>query len=97
MTEVVHIASQAVRVGDEIRQRCVWCGHVLMEEDLRFIAVEAEHAHEPFPTWPGGGLIGVDGGATYVVDHTDGDPLPSTFCAAPDDLSGITRAGESHG
>lgn len=85
-TEVVHIASQAVRVGYEIRQRCVWCGEELIAEDLRFIAVQAEHADEPFPTWPGGGLIAKDGGMTYVVEHRDGDPLPKTACVAPDTL-----------
>jgi hypothetical protein len=88
-TEIVHIASQAVQIGPEIRQRCVWCGYEITAVDLRLIAVQIEHANDPYPTWPGGGLIAVDGPATYVVEHKDGDKLPSTFCGAPDDLSAM--------
>ncbi len=92
MSEVVHIASQAVQVGAEIRQRCVWCGYSLIEVDLRLVAVPAEQAAAPFPEWPGGKLIGVDGHATYLIDHPDGDKVPRTFCGAPDDLSSLDES-----
>lgn len=82
--EVVHIASQPVQVGTVIRQRCVWCGYELIDVDLRFIAVPIDQADKPYATWPTGGLVAQDGGATYVVEHKDGDDLPESSCVAPD-------------
>jgi hypothetical protein len=96
VAEVVHISSPAVKVGPEIRQRCVWCGESLIEVDLRFIAVEAEQADKPYPTWPVDAFIGKDGGATYVVQPTPDNKVPRTFCGAPSDLSTLTtEQGES--
>lgn len=87
MAEVVHISSHPCKVGPEIRQRCVWCGESLIEVDLRFIAVKAEHADDPYPTWPTDAFIGKDGGATYVVEPPPDNKVPPTFCGAPSDLS----------
>lgn len=79
--EVVHIASQAIQIGSEIRQRCCWCGDALIEQDLAYVAVQAEHADKPYPVWPVGGLVAQDSNATYVVPWNEGDELPITACA----------------
>ncbi len=89
MSEVVHIASQPVQVGTELRQRCVWCGYGLVETDLRLVAVPVGQANEPYPTWAVGRLIAVDGHATYLVEPKDGNKVPREFCGAPDDLSSL--------
>jgi hypothetical protein len=33
-------------------------------------------------TWPVGGLVEVDGGASWTVEHNDGDPLPDNCCGS---------------
>lgn len=95
MPEVVHIASQAVQVGSRIRQRCVWCGHELIDVDLSTISVMVGAESDVYPTWPGGGLVATDGGATYVVEHKDGDQLPPTSCVAPVDARELDTTGGS--
>lgn len=88
VTEVVHIASQPVQVGSRLRQRCVWCGAELIDEDLSRIAVPVGQSAD-YPTWPPGELVAQDGGATYVVAHVDGEPLPETACVAPDTTAAL--------
>lgn len=88
MSGVVHVASQTVQVGSEIRQRCVWCGHSLIEVDLRFVAVE--DADQDYPTWPGGSLVEVDGGLTCIFSSREEGTVPTNFCGAPDDASSLS-------
>jgi hypothetical protein len=77
---LIHIAGNDVQVGAKLRQRCAWCGTVLLDYDLDRIAVP--EGTDPRPaTWPVGDLIAVDGSLSYVVDHEDGQQLPATACA----------------
>ena len=46
MTGVVHIAGNDVQVGSRLRQRCAWCGAVLVDYDLANIAVPVGQAIE---------------------------------------------------
>lgn len=83
MSALVHIAGPEVRVDARLRQRCAWCGAVLIDYDLERIAVPV--GTDPTPaTWPVGELIAVDGWVSYVVDHEDGQPLPDGACALLD-------------
>lgn len=80
---VVHIAGPDIQVGAQLRQRCAWCGAVLIDYDLNRIAVP--EGQDPRPsTWPVGELIEVDGPASWVVEHTDGDQLPPNACGQLD-------------
>lgn len=80
---VVHIAGVVVRVGARIRQRCSWCGALLDDHDLERIAVP--EGQDPMPaSWPSGDLVAVDGAASWIVPHTDGERLPANACASLD-------------
>ena len=80
---IVHIAGPAITVGDQQRQRCAWCGAVLI--DFRFsLAMVPVGQPGPPPTWPGGDLVARDGNASWIVEHKDGDPLPAEACARLD-------------
>lgn len=81
---VVHIAGNDVQIGDQLRQRCAWCGTVLVDHTLSQLMYEASTPPEERrpATWPVGGLVEVDGGASWTVEHNDGDPLPDNACGA---------------
>lgn len=80
MAGVVHIAGPHVQVGIQLRQRCGWCGALLLDYALDRIAVPAGQDRTP-ATWPAGELVEVDGSATWLVPHEDGQPLPANACA----------------
>lgn len=83
MTGVIHIAGVHVQVGPLLRQRCAWCGAMLLDYDLSDIAVP--EGQDPTPaTWPHGDLVWVDGNASGVYPHIDHDPLPEGACARLD-------------
>lgn len=83
---VVHIAGPDIQVGPRLRQRCGWCGTLLLDYSLDRIAVP--EGQDPRPaTWPVGDLIAVDGGLSHVVPHQDGDQLPAEACAVLDDVA----------
>lgn len=76
-----HIASPVVTIGtdggDFIRQRCGWCGTVLLEYDLARVAVPV--GTDPMPaTWPVGSLVTVDGPAQVAMGNVD--RLPDDAC-----------------
>lgn len=80
---LVHIAGNDVQIGNRLRQRCAWCGAVLVDYDLDRVAVP--EGQDPRPaTWPVAELVAVDGPASWVVEHEDGQPLPDNACAVLD-------------
>lgn len=83
---VVHIAGLETQIGHHLRQRCGWCGAVIIDHDLTRIAVPA--GQDPRPgTWPPGRLVEVSDGnprGSWTVRHADGDPLPPNACGALD-------------
>ena len=80
---MIHIAGVDITIGPLIRQRCGWCGALLIDYDLTRIAVPA--GQDPRPaTWPVGDLVEVDGNLTTIVPHADGDKLPAEACARLD-------------
>jgi hypothetical protein len=81
--QLVHIAGPDIQIGPLLRQRCAWCGAVLLDYDLTRMAVLA--GQDPRPaTWPPGELIAVDGPTSWYVAHEDGDELPAGACARLD-------------
>jgi hypothetical protein len=83
MSAVIHIAGPDIQVGSQLRQRCAWCGAVLIDQDLERVAVPV--GQDPRPaTWPAGELIAVDGNLSYVVEHEDGARLPDGACGQLD-------------
>jgi hypothetical protein len=79
----VHIAAYPIVIGGRFqRQRCGWCGAVLIDNDWSRMATVGEWS-EP-ATWPTQGLVLIDGALATVVEHVDGDPLPPNCCALLD-------------
>lgn len=82
---VTHIAGVYIQVGGILRQRCAWCGALLMHYDLAAIAAPVGQEGGDWPgTWPIGALVTVDGGLSFIVEHKDGDPLPDGACGKLD-------------
>lgn len=67
---IVHIAGADVRVMDHLRQRCSWCGVLLVDYDLTRVMMAVPEGADPGApsTWPVGALVAVDGHASWVVD-----------------------------
>lgn len=84
---VVHIAGPAITIGTHLRQRCSWCGAVILDVPLDRTMVTllpGETEPGPYPTWPIGELIEIDGGMTSVIEHSDGADLPPNACGCLD-------------
>jgi len=65
---IVHIGGDTVTVfGRYVRQRCAWCGKVLVEYDLERVAVPVGQEGPP-ATFPAGALVLVDGNMMTVVE-----------------------------
>ena len=83
---VIHIAGLDTQIGQHLRQRCAWCGAVLLDYDLTRLA--APVGMDPRPgTWTVGRLVEVADGnprGSWLVEHADGDPLPGNACGALD-------------
>lgn len=80
---MIHIVGPHITIGPYLRQRCAWCGATLLDYNLDRIAVPV--GQDPRPaTWPVGGLLGVEGVASWVVEHEDGALLPEGCCALLD-------------
>lgn len=77
MSARIHIAGFAVRVGPFGRQLCAWCGARLQDYDSRLVA-SSDGRGPGF--WETGALVAVDGGASWIVAHKDGDKLPAGWC-----------------
>jgi hypothetical protein len=83
MAAVTHFVGPDVQVGPLLRQLCAWCGHRLIDYDLRRVAVR--EGDDPRPaTWTPGVLVTVDGGMTTLVQHDDPNRLPPNACALTD-------------
>lgn len=94
---VAHWTGAWLRVGPRLRQRCAWCGAVMLDVDLSTIAFAGERTDvEPddptcgFPTWEPGTFVRHDGNMWVVVPAPPEDvTLPDSFCIALDpDLTG---------
>lgn len=82
MAAVTHIAGLNVTVQDRyLRQRCAWCGVVLLDYDLANIQVAVVPGEEPTgpATWPVGELVTVNGGVSFSLEA--GSLLPDDACA----------------
>jgi len=84
---VTHIASTVVHVGTLMRQRCGWCGAVLIDVDVARVMVMTSEGRDPepsIPTWEVGSLVAIDGGASWTVDPREDGLIPEDACARLD-------------
>lgn len=96
---VVHVAAQTVEAEGVMRQRCAWCGALLIEYELANMARPldpGEDPENPEPwtpgSWPPGALVRVDDhrearGVTYgsIVEQEPHPSEPETRVVIPDD------------
>lgn len=83
MTSITHVAGLVVTIGPQMRQRCAWCGAVLLDYDLERVAVPAGQDRTP-ATWEVGALVTVDGPASYLADDQGDQRLPEDACGRLD-------------
>lgn len=79
MAAIVHLAGEVFMIGERfMRQRCGWCGDVLIDYDLSRVAVPV--GTDPMPaTWQVGSQVLVDGGMSTVVES---EKLDDRSCAS---------------
>lgn len=87
---IVHLAGIDLQYETILRQRCSWCGTLLIDQDLTRVALETPADGSdpaPYPTWPVGGWIARetpdgDGGVTWVLEPDPDNPLkaPAESC-----------------
>lgn len=81
-----HIAGHVIEIGPNLRQRCAWCGAVLLDYDLtKLMYQESTPPEDRKPaTWPPGDIIRRTGPVSETVEHEPGDPVPEDCCARLD-------------
>lgn len=97
MAERIHIAGFSVGVDSLLRQRCAWCGEVLIDLDLANIAVAPGEDGAPGRgpgTWEPFALVAVDGPCSWVVPCAEGEPLPLRCCASQRKLTLVEGEAE---
>jgi hypothetical protein len=70
----IHVAGLTVTVeGQRLRQRCAWCGTIMIDVDLTLVAVQ-EGDQSGYPTFPTSALVEMsdDRGVMYVVAEASG-------------------------
>lgn len=82
---VVHIAgAQLSMFGRYLRQRCDWCGVVIIEYDLTRVQVPVGQDFAP-AMWAVGSMVRVDGHMSAEVEMVEDEPgiikLPPDSCA----------------
>lgn len=83
MSGVLHVAGLDVCINQRLRQRCAWCGALLLDYDLANVAVPVGQEGAP-GIWPFGKLVLVDGGMSVLVEIEEGGELPEGSCGRID-------------
>jgi hypothetical protein len=81
---MIHIAGIALVFENRyMRQRCGWCGTVLIDEDMTLVAVVQGTEQVGVPFWEPYALIEVDGGMSSVIEPTieaESMKMPEASC-----------------
>ena len=77
---MTHISAQVVIIeGRYVRQRCAWCGEMLIDYDLEKTAVVVVNGKTELPgVWATDRLIHVDGNQSTLLE---GNAMPPDCCA----------------
>jgi hypothetical protein len=76
-----HIAGLSVTIDDRfMRQRCVWCGYLLLDYDFDRLMVPTGTEDQRPGEWTVGALVRVDGGAKWTVEPVPAGALPADCC-----------------
>lgn len=79
---MIHVAGTVlVAPPGRMRQRCSWCGALMIDYHLERMRMAVPEGQDPTPgAWQVGALVEIDGGASCVVAYEQGDPLPAGSC-----------------
>lgn len=87
----IHFTGELVTLtdteGTRQRQRCAWCGVLLLDVDDHRLAVPDGQPGERH-AWPAGRLLAADAGVFVLVDYDPGADVPPGTCAARDAEAG---------
>ena len=79
----IHFAGLKITVDGKMRQRCAWCGKLLIDVDLERVAVPVDQPGEP-ATWLPGTLVEVLGNASWAMYEYGTEGLPKGACIDTD-------------
>jgi hypothetical protein len=88
-TTVTHVAERAIDIHGRVIQRCVWCGHKLIDALVKEQPLDGRGKPKPIFAWMPGDMVRVpsdgpqdkDGtGKRLMVGHMNTDQLPADFC-----------------
>ncbi len=96
--ELSHLAGPVMQIGPRLRQRCLWCGATIIDEDLSRVAIALPDGKTEdqaradgdlnYPTWEIGAWVVVDGPVRAIertrADHELADATPENSCARLD-------------
>lgn len=83
MDSVTHISGLEITVeGRYMRQRCAWCGEILLDRDLQttMVAPDEDGNVPPISSWKVDSLIRIKPGNPTISSMLDDERLPSDFC-----------------
>lgn len=88
MTETTHITSNVITTdGRYMRQRCVWCGELIIDYDLSMMMSTST---DPVKGWECGIMISVEGeNPKHYWKTEDQEHLPDSFCGYKYNLKDI--------
>jgi hypothetical protein len=81
---VSHYPSTALFYGTRVRQRCAWCGYLIIDQDLALteVLLNEDGSTPEFPTWPMDKWIEVTGHNPKMTSTKDEpfDEVPENGC-----------------
>lgn len=85
MSALAHLAGSRLECGGRVRQRCEWCGAVLIDVDRTRIAAVVPDGAGPgwqpeVPTWPAGRWVEVDGSMSVLLAEDNTGRSPENSC-----------------
>jgi hypothetical protein len=82
LTGTVHIAGFEITVAERLRQRCAWCGEILIDIELGRVAFQLDDPDKTVPVFPSGKQVLHDGVMWLVLEDLPGE-LPGTVVTDP--------------
>lgn len=77
--KLIHIAGLPVKAGQQVVQRCAYCGTLLIDTRTQDTLADAVFV----ATWVPNSLIEVGPNGSNLVAYNEGDEAPDGFCGKP--------------
>lgn len=80
----IHIAGTYIGMGPRLRQRCGWCGAMLIDNDIDLNRIAPDGLVEVSFYEVGRLVAFTDAGDSWIVTRDENEPLPPTCCMSLD-------------